>query len=210
MNSTKEHILSLLSQGIPASAVAAAAGVSESYVSQLRADPELSALITTATVETAQRDLAFDNTLERAELMALEKIEKNLPFANMGQAMAAFKILNSARKRKDAFTATVDQSTSITVNLTLPASAAAKYVVNNSNEIVEVDGQTMITATATSLDSLLAAKASSTLQQPKLSTLNRAANILCNISPLQTAAASMAPQQRQARKLPLSLSADVL
>lgn len=207
MNSTKEHIISLLSQGISAAQVAAAAGVSESYVSQLRSDPELNALISAGTVETAQRDIAFDNTLERAELMALEKIEKNLPFANMGQAMAAFKVLNSARKRKDALGAVPDQSTSITVNLTLPASAAARYVVNSSNEIVEVEGQTMITATAKSIDSILAAKATSNLQLPTISTLSRAAGILSNLSPLNSLAA---PKQQTARKLPLSLSADVL
>ena len=206
MNSTKEHIIALLSQGISTSQVAAAAGVTDAYVSQLKADPEMAALMVSSDIETAQRDIKFDNTLERAELLALEKIEKNLPFANMGQAMAAFRILNGARKRSDAFAQQADQSTSITVNLTLPASAAARYVVNNSNEIVEVEGQTMITATAKSLDNLLATRASGSLVQPKITTLNRAANILATVSPL----ASMQAPVRTARKLPLSLSADIL
>lgn len=206
MNATKEQIISLLSQGIPAAQVAAAAGVSESYISQLRADPELSTLIASGAAESTTRDIAFDNTLERAELMALEKIEKNLPFANMGQAMAAFRILNSARKRKDAFAAPADQSTTITVNLTLPAAASARYVVNSANEIVEVEGQTMITATAKSLDTLLASRAGAQLQQPQLTTLNRAGNILAGVSS-QTSA--FIPKQ-SARRLPLALSADIL
>jgi hypothetical protein len=206
MNSTKEHIIALLSQGIPTSQVAAACGVTDAYVSQLKADPELATIIASGAAETATRDIAFDNTLERAELLALEKIEKNLPFANMGQAMAAFRILNSARKRSDAFATPADQSTNITVNLTLPAAAAARYVVNNSNEIVEVEGQTMITATAKSLDSLLAQRASGALTQPKLTTLNRAAGILAQVSPFN----NMQPTPRSARRLPLALSADIL
>ena len=206
MNSTKEQIISLLSQGIPATAVAAALGVTDSYISQLKSDPELAALISTGDIEKAEANSKFDNTLERAEMLALEKIEKNLPFANMGQAMAAFRILNSARKRSDAFAAVQDQSTNITVNLTLPAAAAARYVVNSSNEIVEVEGQTMITATAKSLDSLLAQRASAQLQQPKLTSLNRAANVLATV----TGISNMAPQQRAARKLPPALSADIL
>jgi transcriptional regulator with XRE-family HTH domain len=206
MNTNKEQIIALLSQGIPAAQVAAAVGVSESYISQLRADPELSELITTQGTAKLEANAAFDNTLERAELMALEKIEKNLPFANMGQAMAAFRILNSARKRSDAFATPADQSTNITVNLTLPAAAAARYVVNNSNEIVEVEGQTMITATAKSLDSLLAQRASGALTQPKLTTLNRAAGILAQVSPFN----NMQPTPRSARRLPLALSADIL
>ena len=206
MNATKEHIIALLSQGISAAQVAAAAGVSESYISQLRADPELSALITSQSTAKLETDAVFDNTLERAELMALEKIEKNLPFANMGQAMAAFRILNSARKRSDAFATATDQSTNITVNLTLPSAAAAKYVVNSSNEIVEVEGQTMITATAKSIDVMLANRASGSLVQPKITTLNRAASILAQVSPLN----NMQPTQRNVRRLPLSLSADIL
>ena len=207
MNSTKEHIIALLSQGIPAAQVAAAAGVSESYISQLRSDPELAALISTQETAKLEKNTAFDNTLERAELMALEKIEKNLPFANMGQAMAAFKILNSARKRTDAFgAAQTDQSTNITVNLTLPAAAAARYVVNSSNEIVEVEGQTMITATAKSLDTMLAQRASAQLQQPVVTSLNRAAGMLAQINSLN----SLQPVPRPARRLPAALSADVL
>lgn len=201
MNATKEHIISLLSQGVPATQVAAAAGVTESYISQLRADPELAALIATQETAKLEKNTVFDNTLERAELMALEKIEKNLPFANMGQAMAAFRILNSARKRSDAFATPADTSTNITVNLTLPASAAARYVVNSSNEIVEVEGQTMITATAKSLDTMLAQRAGAALLQPATQTLNRAANMLANIKPLAA---------RPVRKLPLSLNADIL
>jgi transcriptional regulator with XRE-family HTH domain len=206
MNATKEQIISLLSQGISASQVAAAAGVSESYISQLRADPELATLISAQSTAKLETDTVFDNTLERAELMALEKIEKNLPFANMGQAMAAFRILNGARKRSDAFAQQSDQSTNITVNLTLPAAAAARYVVNTSNEIVEVEGQTMITATAKSLDTLLASRASGALTQPKLTTLNRAASLLTQVSPFN----NMQPTQRGARRLPSSLSADIL
>jgi hypothetical protein len=207
MNSTKEHIIALLSQSIPTSQVAAACGVTDAYVSQLKADPELATIIASGAAETATRDIAFDNTLERAELMALEKIEKNLPFANMGQAMAAFKILNSARKRADAFgAAQTDQSTNITVNLTLPSAAAARYVVNSSNEIVEVEGQTMITATAKSLDSLLAQRASAQLQQPVVTSLNRAAGMLAQINPLN----SLQPVPRPARRVPAALSADVL
>ena len=206
MNDNKEQIISLLSQGISATQVAAAVGVSESYISQLRNDPELSALIATQGTAKLEKDAIFDNALERAESMALEKIEKNLPFANMGQAMAAFRILNSARKRSDAFATPADQSTNITVNLTLPAAAAARYVVNTSNEIVEVEGQTMITATAKSLDTLLATRASGALTQPKLTTLNRAASILTQINPLN----SMQPVPRATRRLPTALSADIL
>jgi len=81
----KEYAVSLLAQGIPTSQVAAACGVDDSYISQLRADPEIQRQIAEARADHAVTDAKFDDTLERAEALALEKIEKNLPFANMAR-----------------------------------------------------------------------------------------------------------------------------
>jgi len=176
---TKEYAISLLAQGIPTGQVAAACGVDDSYISQLKADPEVQEAVAAQRADSAIEDCRFDSTLETAEMMALEKIEKNLPFANMGQALAAFRILNSARRRKDAF-AQQETAVSVTVNLTLPATSLPAYISNDRNEIIEVEGQTMLTATPKSLDAILAARATNA-QLPKTSELEKAATLLSNI-----------------------------
>jgi hypothetical protein len=175
----KDYAIELLAQGIPTGQVAAACGVDDSYISQLKADPDVQSKIATLRANHAVEDTQFDNTLERAEALALEKIEKNLPFANMGQALAAFRILNGARRRKDAF-AQPDHAVSINVNLTLPATAIPNYVTSRSGEIIEVDGQPMITANQKSLDSILAARAEGKLLT-KTSELEKAAARLENL-----------------------------
>lgn len=205
MNHTKELIISLLSQGVSAVQVASSAGVSEAYVSQLRHEPEIAAKIASVSVGKLEDAVVFDTALERAEMLALKKIETQLNFANFNQALGAFKILNAARKRSDARPAGENTGTTVNVNLTLPAAAASRYIVNSSNEVVEVDGKAMITATATSLDSLLAQRSAAKLQQPDSIPLNRAANMLQQISLRPHAHA--APR---ARRLPAALSADVL
>lgn len=197
----KEHAINLLAQGIPTSQVAAAVGVSDSYISQLKADEEVQRQIAERQAAHSIADSNFDSTLERAEAMALEKIEKNLPFANMGQALAAFRILNGARRRKDELVQK-DTAVSVTVNLTLPANNIPKYITNQANEIIEVEGKTMISASAKTLDQILAARSGSDHKQlPQTTAVEKAAQMLGSLAPLP---------RRQAVKSPLPLSPDIL
>lgn len=202
--SPKEHAIVLLAQGIPTSQVAAACGVSDSYISQLKADPEVQEQILAKQAAHTAADARFDEMLEDAEAMALEKIQKNLPFATMGQALAAFRILNTARRRKDEL-AVNDHSVNLTVNLTLPANSLPRYVANSSNEIVEVEGKTMISATAKTLDQILAARAGGDPSLPQTTAIEKAANMLDRLSTPK----ALIPQAK-ARRSPLPLSADVL
>lgn len=197
----KEHAINLLAQGIPTSQVAAAVGVSDSYISQLKADEEVQRQIAEKQAAHSIADSNFDNTLARAEELALEKIEKNLPFANMGQALAAFRILNSARRRKDDLVQK-DSTVSVTVNLTLPANNIPRYITNSANEIIEVEGKTMISASAKTLDQILAARSGTDHKQlPQTTAVEKAAQMLGSLAPLP---------RRQAVKSPIPLNADIL
>jgi hypothetical protein len=195
MNTNKEQVVSLLLQGLSTSQIATACGVSDSYISQLRQDPEITAQLAEVAISTTLEDKQFDSRVEKAESLALERIEKSLGFANMGQALAAFKVLNSARKRQDSLPGQQAAGVTVNVNLTLPATASARYITNSNNEIVEVEGKTMISATVKSLDQLLA------LRAPQLAALERTANKLDGLQP---------PMKREPRRLPAGLSVDVL
>lgn len=202
MNINKEHAITLLAQGIPTSQVAAAIGCDDSYISQLKADPEVQREIAERGATQTLADVTFDSTLERAEMLALDKIERNLPFATLGQAMAAFRVLNGARRRKDGIPVAGDNAVTVNVSLTLPVNAMPRYVTNAQSEIVEVDGKTMISATPKTIDEILAARnggASSKL--PAITALEKAASRLGSLAPL-------APQR--ARRAPMELSPDIL
>lgn len=200
----KEHAILLLSQGISTAQVAAACGVSEAYISQLRADPEVREQIHEKRAADTLEDIKFDSSLEAAENMALEKIQRGLPFANMGQAIAAFRILNAAKKRTGG-TEQADTNVGVTVNLTLPVAVTTKYVMNNKNEIVEVEGKTMISATAKTLDTLLVEKAGEGQEVKKLGAVQRAATILDNLKTPKSLISQAPP-----RRSPLPLSPDML
>lgn len=197
MTAVKEQAISLLVNGLSTSQVAAACGVTDAYISQLKADPEVSAQLEAAGAEMTLQDVAFDSRLESAESLALDRIEKSIGFANMGQALHAFKVLNGARKRRDVLV-TQDTNVSIHVSLTLPAQASANYVINNKNEIIEVEGQTMATATPKAINEMLANRGTPLAQ---ITALTRAADRLSSVQ-------TMSP--RPPRRLPNVLSADIL
>lgn len=177
----KEYAITLLAKGIPTSQVAAAVGCDDSYISQLKADDDVRAQIASLQAEHSVKDATFDETLERAESLALEKIEKNMQFATLGQALAAFRVLNGARRRKDALVAS-DASVAVTVNLTLPANSLPNYVTNAKSEIVEVEGRTMLSATPKTLDQILAARASEKgLALPQTTAVEKAAKMLDSV-----------------------------
>lgn len=201
MNINKDHAITLLAQGIATSQVAAAIGCDDSYISQLKADPEVQQKIAEMGATQTLADVTFDSTLERAEFLALEKIEKNLPFATLGQAMAAFRVLNGARRRKDGVINANTGGTTINVNLTLPAAALPRYVTNAQSEIVEVEGKTMISATPKTIDQILAARNGGDTKLPAVTALEKAATRLGSLAPLPT---------QKARRSPIALSPDIL
>lgn len=202
MNLNKDHAITLLAQGISTSQVAAALGCDDSYISQLKADPEVQQQIAERSAASTIADVKFDDMLERAESLALEKIEKNLPFATLGQAMAAFRTLNSARRRKDGIASTGDGGLTVNVNLTLPANAMPRYVTNAQSEIVEVEGRTMISATPKTIDQILAARNGTDQSKlPAVTALEKAATRLGALAPL--------PHVKP-RRAPLELSPDIL
>lgn len=157
----KDTIIDLLAQGVPTSQIAAAVGCTDAYISQLKADPEVQELLVSRAGDRIAKDGAFDKKLETAEELALARIEAGLQFANLGQAVGAFRILNNAKRRKDVAGPGAEGANSTTVNvtLTLPAAALPRYTLNNRNEIVDVEGKTMVAATAKSLEDMLRSRA---------------------------------------------------
>lgn len=154
----KDIARQMLAQGLQPSVVAGTIGVEESYVSQLMSDEDFAASVELMRVEQSQEDIDYDKKLERTEEGYLDKIEHRLPVANLQQSLQAFKILNGAKRRKDRSMTPGLVNHGTIVNITLPQAISPKYLTNGNNEIVEVEGQTMISATPKALDAIIAQK----------------------------------------------------
>lgn len=200
----KERAIELLCQGVSTTMVADAVGVDPSYISQLRSDPAVAVKISEALSQQTLEDVKHDSLIDKCEELALQRIEKTIGYANFGQTLAAFKILNSATRRQQKGGPSGGNITNVTVNLTLPSRAIPAYTTNEKNEIIEVEGRTMIAATAKSLDEVLAARATENSKNiPQITDVEKAANILDILGAKQRT--PLAP-----RRLPAGLSVDCL
>lgn len=194
----RDSALTLLSQNVTPSSVAATLGVTESYVSQLMAQEDFASELSLKKQELAAEDQEHDNALDRTEARYLQILEQKAPFANIAQATIAFRALNAARRRKDTRGPQAQEHGGTVVNLTIPVAIVPQYVLNSQSEIVEVEGRTMAGATAESLNRILAARGVQVERPSGVLKAERAADTLEIITP------------KPARKAPKLIPTDLL
>lgn len=151
---TEQLIIERLGQGWKQVEVARNLGVDESYVAQIAGDPDNAEEIRSKLAAVAEEHTKFDGTLDRTEEQFLMNIERRAKMSNMKESLMAFKILNSAKRRRDTMQAP-KQETGVTVNITLPVSASVSYLTNAQSEIVEVEGRTMVSARPGQLEQIM-------------------------------------------------------
>jgi D-arabinose 1-dehydrogenase-like Zn-dependent alcohol dehydrogenase len=142
---SKDRILKLLGSGLSNEAVATAVGCDASYIAQLMAEEafkdqviELRSVALTAATE---RDRKADTLEERA----LDRLDDMLNWITKpGDMLKFFQILNAAKRRGTTATDNLVINQQI-VNLQLPAAAFQKLVTDGRGEVVEIDGQSMLT-----------------------------------------------------------------
>lgn len=145
MSDTKGQIILNLARGVPPVQIARFLGITESYVSQIAADPEIKEQIRQAASAETDKIEKYDSSVDEAEESALSNIKRKLPLANLQQSLMAYKVLNAAKRRKDSRTINTGQIDAPLVQIILPSSAPqVQYLTNSRSEIVEVEGKTMV------------------------------------------------------------------
>lgn len=200
--SAKPEILSMLADGLSPVQVATTLGVTESYISQLMGDEDFAAELESKRTEVAAADIAYDNQIDRVEGTFLDRIESKAPLANLQQSLQAFAVLNKAKRRKDTAISRGTPQAGTVVNLQLNINLIPQYLMNGKNEIVEVEGKSMVSATPKKLDEILRLRnceegtTRKSLRLPGVTKLERAAGVLETIS------------NHPVRKLPKLLTVD--
>jgi hypothetical protein len=146
----KEQIRDLLGSGLSNEIVATAVGCNPSYISQLMSEEEFAAEV----VALRSANLTANNKRDRS----IDSIEDNIierlaDAVNSGtiykprELLQAFAVLNRAVRRG------VPAHESLTINnkvvtLSIPTAVVQNFTVNTQGEVVEVEGQTMVTMPA--------------------------------------------------------------
>lgn len=177
-----ERIIELLSQGYDQTTVASAVGCTDGYISQLVADPQVREQIANARVGKLEKYVEHDDKLDEIEDLALRKMLALMPYcAKPRDAIAMFQAVNSA-KRKAAADNMPDASKATgapIVQLNISGPAAVHFRLSGDKQVIEVEGRSMATMSASTLNGKLKERQ---LARPLITDQSTADQILQNVA----------------------------
>ena len=144
-SNVRDRALTLLGNGIPHSAVAAALGVDASYITQLMSDEDFSEKVTEAKFTTLSKYNEHDSSIDALESKILVKMSESLPFMTKPlELLKSFQVLNSAKRKGHATAEPVTTKQTI-VQLILPEITLQKFQSNIHNQVVQVGERSLVT-----------------------------------------------------------------
>jgi len=168
MSSNREKALELLGANLENVVVANALGVSESLVSQWLSDEAFAVEVQKRKLQNLTEATSRDRKWNTLEDQLLDKLEGLLPMiVNPMAVIQALKAVNGATRRgSQRELGAVAQSTHL--HLHMPALLAAKFVVNPTNQVIEVDGRSVATMPANAVvEEMLRRKTAGLLDAPQ-------------------------------------------
>jgi len=169
MSNNRDKALELLGANLENVVVANALGVSESLVSQWLSDEAFAVEVQKRKLQNLTEATSRDRKWNCLEDQLLEKLEGLLPMiVNPMAVIQALKAVNGATRRgSQRELGAVAQSTHL--HLHMPALLAAKFVVNPTNQVVEVDGRSVATMPANAVvEEMMRRKSAGLLDAPQV------------------------------------------
>lgn len=152
---SQDRVVQLLGSGLSAEVVATAVGCEPSYISQLLADDEFAKKVSELRVQNLQAATKRDNKWDEIEDKLLDKLKDSVEYImKPREILAALATVNGAKRRG----ATAQESLIINntvVTLSLPQKAVHNFVVNQINQVIGVNDQSLLTMPSMNVKSLL-------------------------------------------------------
>lgn len=152
---TEQKALTLLGQGLPAAAVAAAIGVTESRISQLVSDPEFAAQVAELRFANLSKNTARDQEYDILEDQLIEKMKDLLPMMfDPMKVMKAIQVINGA-KRRGASAPEILNTQQAVVQLIMPTQILQQFTTNINNQVVKTGDTDLVTVQSGLLKGML-------------------------------------------------------
>lgn len=149
----RNRIRDLLGTGLSSEVVATAVGCDPSYISQLLAEEafaaEVSNLRAEALTANSKRDRKID-TIEDKVIEKLEEVVDNGMVFKPADLLRTFAVVNNAKRRGVPAHESMVVNNTI-VNLMIPQVLRRAFTINQQGEVIEAEGQTLVTMPARSL-----------------------------------------------------------
>lgn len=141
----EDRIVELLGAGTPPHVVAQVVGCDPSYVSQLGAREDIQERIMEIRAANAGAVVKHDASIFDLEKEALAKMERLLPMqSDLMKVTRVFEILNRAKKASDFGVVGTTNQPGTVVTLQLPAAAHLHFKVTTDQQVIEIEGRSMV------------------------------------------------------------------
>ena len=155
LDPTSAKALTLLGQGLPAVAVAAALGVSESRISQLVSDPDFAAQVAELRFANLSKHASRDAEYDSLEDSLLEKMKDLLPLMQRPmEVLKAIQVINSAKRRGASAPESLTNQSAV-VQLLMPTQIIQQFTTNINNQVVKTGDTDLVTIQSGSMTKLL-------------------------------------------------------
>lgn len=141
----EEKIIELASAGVPNSVIANTVGCDPSYVTQILSKEENQERVREARAAKAAEGIEHDTKIEKAERQALDKVLTLLPMqTDVMKVTRVFQVLNQAKRSNDHGMLPTGQQAGAVVTLNLPAAAQVHFRLTSDQQVIEVEGRSMV------------------------------------------------------------------
>lgn len=141
----KERAIRLLGAGVSSEVVAVTLGCDPSYISQLLSEDDFREKVVTLRVANLTKASERDSDIDAIEDVLIQKIKDSVDYITKPRDLiSAFNVINRAVRRGAGIGQNTIQN-NITVQLTLPVAVQTRYTANSQGEVVEVNGQSVVT-----------------------------------------------------------------
>lgn len=148
---TRERALQLLGVGVPPESVASACGVTVSQISQLVSDESFALELAELKFQNLARHNERDNKYDALEDSLLDRLDDmKCLMTRPIEILKAIQVVNSA-KRRGASAPTQITSQANLVQITLPSIIVNKFTTNIQNQVIQANGQELLTMQAGTL-----------------------------------------------------------
>ena len=155
----QDKILDLLSRGLSQAEVSRALGVSESYISQLLAEPDFKADLEKLRAARATIHSEIDDKYDKVEKTVVDRLSEiistKVQLLPPSELLKIAKFANEAKRRHAPVDPSTQQRQLPTIVINLPSAniPQLQVVTSPNNEVLEIGGQSLVPmATKTLLD----------------------------------------------------------
>jgi hypothetical protein len=157
-----KRILNYLSGGATAAQTAAACGVDDSYVSQLKSEEDFQLQIAERLTKDFEAALKIDENYNKVEEVLSKRLTEVISYiTNADQITRILKTVAAIPKKvqqRIPLNSETDGTAIAPVSLAIPIVAKNVFIVSPNSEVVELDGKELVTLNSRSMESLLKEK----------------------------------------------------